>query len=83
MIYFLNQFKNHENLSKADYQKQILSSFVDSVIINEKSMIIAYKYSGENDITEVVLPDFMTLKNSFGLSVRMSSKWWRIGDSNS
>ena len=71
-------------MQNPEHKKHILTSFIDSVIVNEKekTMIIAYKYTGENDVKEVALPDFQTLKNSFETSVRMSSVMWRIGDSN-
>lgn len=78
LIYFLSQFANGD-VTDEEHQKGILDSFVNSVIIDGDKMIIAYNFTGENDVIEV---DFKEIKNSFD-SVRMSSKWWRIGDSNS
>ena len=65
--------------SKEELQKKILSDFVDAIIIEENSMLISYRFNGENNI---VAADFNAIKNA-SEDVRKRSKWWRIGDSNS
>lgn len=68
-----------ENNSKEELQKKILSDFVDAIIIEENSMLISYRFNGENNI---VAADFNAIKNA-SEDVRKRFKWWRIGDSNS
>ena len=63
-----------ENNSKEELQKKILSDFVDAIIIEENSMLISYRFNGENNI---VAADFNAIKNA-SEDVRKRSKWWTI-----
>lgn len=76
--FFLKNLLLEKN-SKEELQKKILADFVDAVIIDGNSMLISYRFNSENNIVSV---DFDAIKNAFN-DVRMRSKWWRIGDSNS
>lgn len=61
----------------------IINMFVQSVILTSDSAIIAYNYAPTEDLFDTVEIDFQALKNSLDKSVRVSSKNWRLGDSNS
>ena len=61
-----------ENNSKEELQKKILSDFVDAIIIEGNSMLISYRFNGENNI---VAADFNAIKNA-SEDVRKRSKWW-------
>lgn len=76
--FFLKNLLLEKN-SKEELQNKILADFVDAVIIDGNSMLISYRFNSENNI---VSADFDAIKNAFN-DVRMRSKWWRIGDSNS
>lgn len=50
LVFYLEHFKNG-NVGEIDYQRQVINDFIDSIIITEDSIIIAYKYSDANNGT--------------------------------
>lgn len=70
VIYWLEKFKQGDADDEV-YRKQVIDTFVQTVIVNENSITIAYNYSGENDIIEV---DLDKLKNTSYKSSDVSHK---------
>ncbi|MCD7878992.1 MAG: zinc ribbon domain-containing protein [Candidatus Gastranaerophilales bacterium] len=77
VIFWLEQFREG-NTNKESYKKQIIDTFVNTVVLYDDVVTIAYNYAN-NEIVDIPLKK---LKNSSD-SVRMSLINWRIGDSNS
>ena len=48
LIFYLNQFKEGA-VNDIDCQRQIIDTFIDSIIINDDVIIVAYRYSDENN----------------------------------
>lgn len=72
-IYWLETFKDG-NIHDYQYQKQIIDTLINSVLLYKDKIVIAYNYSNETE--EVILKG-----HSDG--VRNDPLKWRIGDSNS
>lgn len=77
LIYWLEQFREGD-ANKESYKKQVIDTFVNTVILHDDIVTIAYNYTN-NEIVDIPLSE---LKNSPD-SVRMSLLNWRLGDSNS
>ncbi len=76
VIYWLEQFRNG-NIEDEKYKKQIIDTFVNTVILNEETVTIAYNYTNDN-IVEI---PFSKLKDSPD-SVRMSLLNWSLANIN-
>ena len=48
LLYYFNKFAKGD-VSEVEYQKQIIDSMVESIIIDDEVIIIAYRYSDENN----------------------------------
>ncbi len=59
LIFYLDQFKKGDVTDK-DYQRQIIDTFINSIILNEDTIIIAYNYSDSNNGTRE-----LAIKNTF------------------
>lgn len=71
------------DVSDPNTKELVFDKFINTVVVQKESVIIAYNYAPTENCYDTVELDFQALKNSFEKSVRMSSKWWRLGDSNS
>ncbi len=76
VIFWLEQFREG-NTNKESYKKQIIDTFVNTVVLYDDVVTIAYNYAN-NEIVDIPLKE---LKNSSD-SVRMSLINWAILDSN-
>lgn len=75
IIFWLEKFKNG-NAHDLEYQSQMIDTFINTVVLYDDKIVIAYNYSGDNDMSEINLKDLSE-------EVRKGLIKWRIGDSNS
>ena len=59
IIFYLNQFKNGD-IKDLDHQRQIINSFIETIILDEEQMIIQYRYSDAANGTREI-----AIKNTF------------------
>ena len=78
IIYMLQQLREGDTTKEA-YKKQVIDSFVDTVILYDDTVTIAYKFTGENDLIEIPYQDY----SDAATSVRMYCENWRWRELNS
>ena len=65
LIFYLNQFKNG-NIHDPVFQRQIIDTFVNCIIINEETgkILIGYNYCGDNDTHELAIKNTLDVFES-------------------
>lgn len=65
LLFCMEQYKNGD-ISDPAYQRQIIDSFVNCIIMNEKtdSILIAYNFCGENDTHELSIKNTLDMFES-------------------
>ena len=78
LIFYLNNFKN-KDISDPTFQRQIIDSFVNCIIINEKTdkILIGYNYCGENDTKELSIKNTLDV---FESDYNGGPQWTRTTD---